>query len=167
MQFLQELNIPIILHEHAPLFTAEQALTLAAHIPGAHCKNLFLMDENHTPWLVSLNTSAQLEKRAPLKQVATAIGVKRLRFATPEELYHYIGVTPGSVTPLGIINDTANAVTLLLDADFLLHKQISMHPLENTSTVTLSREDFMRFITACGQHGCFIDFDTLAVQKKI
>ncbi|PKN03497.1 hypothetical protein CVU75_01900 [Candidatus Dependentiae bacterium HGW-Dependentiae-1] len=163
---LQDMHIAITLHEHAPLFTTEDALKLAVNIPGAHCKNLFLIDDKNRAWLVSTNVTAHAEKRVNLKQLASIIQAKKLRFAKPEKLYHYLGVTPGSVTPLGIINDTAHAVTMILDAHFLQHAQISMHPLENSATVTLLMPDFMRYIAAYEHHGFFIDFETMNVQEK-
>ncbi|MDZ4123320.1 MAG: hypothetical protein U1E02_03955, partial [Hydrogenophaga sp.] len=75
---LENLHIAVTLHEHAPLFTTEQALTLAIHIPGAHCKNLFLLDEKNKPWLVSTNFTAHAEKRVNLKELARIIQAKKL-----------------------------------------------------------------------------------------
>src|SRR5438270_4128152 len=101
LRFLGECALDYALYEHEAVFTAEEALTVCGHIPGVHCKNLFLKDKADALWLVTLPD----KKRADLKSLPEKIGGKRLSFGNAALLMEALGVTPGSVTPLALIND--------------------------------------------------------------
>src|SRR5947209_17458879 len=103
LRFLEEFGIAYALYEHEPVFTAEEALKVCGHIPGVHCKNLFLKDKADALWLITLPD----EKRADLKSLPEKIGSKRLSFGNAALLMETLGVTPGAVTPLALINDEA------------------------------------------------------------
>jgi Ala-tRNA(Pro) deacylase len=147
LRFLEELGINYTLHEHEPVFTAEEALKVCGHIPGVHCKNLFLKDRSDALWLVTLPD----EKRADLKSLPEKIGSKRLSFGNAALLMDALGVTPGSVTPLALINDEAVRVQPVLDCWMVEQELINLHPLVNTATVTLRTADLMRFFSALGR----------------
>lgn len=143
---LSELGIAATTHEHPPVFTVEEARAHCAAIPGVHCKNLFLKDAGDALWLVVVPDHRELD----LKQLHTRIGAKRLSFGRAELLREVLGVEPGSVTPLALINDTALRVTVVLDAWMMRQPLVNYHPLINSATMTLRPEDLLTFIRACG-----------------
>jgi Ala-tRNA(Pro) deacylase len=145
--FLGGRGIDYTLHEHEPVFTAEEALRVCGHIPGVHCKNLFLKDKAGALWLVTLPD----EKRADLKNLPEKIGSKRLSFGNANLLMETLGVTPGSVTPLALVNDEAQRVQLVVDRSMLQQEMINLHPLINTATITLRSADLFRFLDALGR----------------
>jgi Ala-tRNA(Pro) deacylase len=144
---LRELGISYTRHEHPPVATVEEAQQHWAGIDATHCKNLFLRNQKgDRHYLVILEHS----KKANLRQVADQIGDGKLSFGSPERLMRYFGVTPGSVSPFGLINDRAHAVRVVLDRDFQWAERLTFHPNINTVTFTLSAADFRRFLQACG-----------------
>ena len=128
--------------EHAPLFTVEDGADLHHTIPGLHCKNLFLKDKKGKIWLVVMPG----DKRANLNSLEKKIGAARLSFARAELLLDILGLTPGSVTPFGLMNDTQKQVTVVLDEDMLRSDKVNFHPLRNTASTTIGSEDLVRFI---------------------
>jgi Ala-tRNA(Pro) deacylase len=143
---LDRLDISYKLYEHEAVFTAEEALKVCGHIPGVHCKNLFLKDKKDALYLVT----APDEKRVDLKTLDEKIGSKRLSFGKPDLLMEYLGVLPGSVTPLCLINDTSRKVQPVLDEWMMQQELINVHPLMNTATVTLSPKDLLKFMDVLG-----------------
>jgi Ala-tRNA(Pro) deacylase len=147
LSFLKKCGIDYTLHEHPAVFTAEEALKVCGHIPGVHCKNLFLKDKAGALWLVTLPD----EKRTNLKNLPEKIGSKRLSFGNASLLMDALGVTPGSVTPLALLNDQAARVQLVLDRWMMEEEMINLHPLVNTATITLRTSDLTRFLSALGR----------------
>jgi Ala-tRNA(Pro) deacylase len=132
---------------HEAAFTVEQSRHLTGHIPGAHTKNLFLKDKKGRLFLVV----AEHERRIDLKRLHEVIGASgRLSFCSAEQMMTYLGVTPGSVTALALVNDHGHDVTLIVDALLLEAEQINCHPLVNTMTTTLRREDLLAFFRSTG-----------------
>ena len=132
--------------EHEAVFTVEQSSKLERTLPGGHTKNLFLKDKKGALFLVVALGSAKID----LKTLHKELGSDRLSFGKPELLMEVLGVAPGSVTPFALINDTARRVTVVLDQDMMRHERLNYHPLENTATTNIAREDFVAFIRACG-----------------
>jgi Ala-tRNA(Pro) deacylase len=143
---LASLGIETQTRDHAPVYTVEEARALRGEIPGGHCKNLFLKDDKGNVWLIVCLEEAQID----LKTTPAKIGSRRLSFGKPELLMELLGVEPGSVTPFGLINDTANRVNVVLDAAMMAHEVVNYHPLENTATTTIRSGDLMSFIKSCG-----------------
>ena len=134
---------PYQLYEHPAVFTAEEATKYCAHVPGQHVKNLFLRNRKKTAyWLVTVKD----EKRVDLSALGNQLNEGRLSFVNQDHLVEMLGVQPGSVTPLAIINDRAKRVTLIFDHDLLSEEKISVHPMENTATISMKFEDLLRFI---------------------
>jgi Ala-tRNA(Pro) deacylase len=132
--------------EHAPVFTVEEAQRVHGGIPGGHCKNLFCKDEKGALWLLVCLEEARVDlKAAPAK-----IGSKRLSFGKPDLLMEVLGVEPGSVTPFALINDAANRVTVILDEAMMGEPLLNYHPLSNDATTSISADDLLKFIRACG-----------------
>jgi Ala-tRNA(Pro) deacylase len=144
---LSELGIPFTRHEHPAVATVEEASAHWAGIDAMHCKNLFLRNQKGTRhYLVVLTAS----KKADLRAVAEQIGDGKLSFASPERLMTHLGVTPGSVSPFGLINDREHAVRVVLDRDFQAAARLAFHPNINTLTFTIAAADFKNFLDACG-----------------
>ncbi|MEI9900174.1 MAG: prolyl-tRNA synthetase associated domain-containing protein [Hyphomicrobium sp.] len=143
---LEELAIKTVTVEHAALFTVKDSSGLERELPGAHTKNLFLKDDKAALFLVV----AMAETRVDLKALSKTLKAGRLSFGKPELLLEVLGVTPGSVTAFAVMNDAGQRVRLIMDAELMQHETINCHPLENTATTNIAREDLLRFIRACG-----------------
>jgi Ala-tRNA(Pro) deacylase len=144
---LRELGIAFTRHEHPPVATVEEASAHWAGIDATHCKNLFLRNQKGNRHYLVVLTAA---KKADLKAVADQIGDGKLSFASPERLMTYLGVTPGSVSPFGLINDRDHLVRVVLDRDFETAARLAFHPNINTLTFTLAVADFTAFLAGCG-----------------
>jgi Ala-tRNA(Pro) deacylase len=152
---LESLQIHYDRHEHPPVFTVEEATRHWAGIHAAHCKNLFLRNKKGTiHYLVILEHS----KQADLKHLAARLGDDRLSFASPERLMVHLGLTAGSVSPFGLINDRGRLVQVAIDLDLRDVPRIAFHPNVNTATIVLGGTDFQRFLTWCGNPVRWIRF---------
>lgn len=153
---LSQLGIEADTHHHPPLFTVADAETHRGSIPGARLKNLFLRNKKGKMWLLALRADRQLDLR---KEVGAIIGTGRLSFGSEQRLMHYLGVTPGAVTPLAVINDVSHAVEVVIDKVLLQHDLVNVHPLDNTMTTTLSPAGLLRFLEAEGHPPQIVGFD--------
>lgn len=143
---LESLAIPVKTVDHEAVFTVAQSAQLHRDITGGHSKNLFLQDKKGRLFLIV----ALADTRVDLKSLQKRLKVDRWSFGKPELLYEVLGVPPGSVTPFSLINDRSQRVTVILDADMMAFDRLNFHPLENTATTNIAREDLLRFIRACG-----------------
>ena len=143
---LEELGIENETLDHEAVFTVAQSSRLERELPGGHTKNLFLKDKKDRLYLVVALGSAHID----LKTLHRRLGSDRLSFGRPELLMEVLGVPAGSVTPFALINDKAQRVTVVLDADMMRHERLNYHPLENTATTNIARDDLVRFIRSCG-----------------
>lgn len=143
---LEQLGIESTTVEHEPMFTVEQSTSLRATIPGAHTKSLFLTDKDGRLILVI----AKDDTRVDLKELAKELQLGRLSFGKAELLQRVLGVTPGSVTPFALLNDTAAAIIVVVDQALTDFAEINCHPLENTATTRIAAGDLLRFIEATG-----------------
>ena len=144
---LDALGIAFTRHEHPPVATADEAEVHWAAIEGMHFKNLFMRNQQGTKHYLVI---VRHPKRADLRGIADQIGDGRLSFGSPERLMTHLGVTPGSVSPFGLINDTDHSVRVVLDRDVKAATLISFHPNINTATITLTWADFLRFLDTRG-----------------
>jgi Ala-tRNA(Pro) deacylase len=144
---LDALGIPYTRYVHPPIDTAEAGEAHWADIDATHCKNLFMRNQKGTRhYLVIFD----YRKRADLRAVSDQVGDGKLSFASPERLLKYLGVTPGSVSPFGLINDADRHVRVVLDRALKASERISFHPNKNTATIVVAFSDFVRFLKACG-----------------
>ena len=140
--------------EHPPVFTVEEAKALRGNLAGHHIKNLFLRNKKEEMWLV-----VALEDRAiDLKRLGEALGAGRLSFGSAERLKRHLGVEPGSVTPLALINDEGRTVQLALDRGLVDGGPVTVHPLVNTMTTAMAAPDLLRFFGATGHAPRWLDF---------
>ena len=145
--YLDALGISYDNHEHRPVFTVAEGKDLRETIEGGHTKNLFVKDKKSRYFLLTVEENATVD----LKTVHTLLGASgRVSFAKPEPMMDYLGVEPGSVTALGAINDTEHQVTFIFDASLMENEVINCHPLRNTATTSIHRDDLLRFIEATG-----------------
>ncbi len=145
--YLDRLHIGHRTVSHPPLFTVEESRALRGRIPGAHSKNLFVRDKKGSAFLLVTLEDAAVE----LKSLHRPLGASgRFSFGSAELLRNLLGVEPGSVTPFAVINDTLLQVTVVLDATMMAHEVLNFHPLRNTATTTISRQDLLRFLAATG-----------------
>ena len=150
---LDSLGIPPEPQDPPPVFTVAESTELHDRMPGGHTKNLFLKDAKGALFLLIAESHAEIE----LKTLHKRLGCKRLSFGKPDLLMEKLGVSPGSVTALSVINDTAGDVTVFIDQTLLGFETINCHPLENTATTAIGREDLLRFLEACGHPATPID----------
>lgn len=144
---LRDLGLETQTRDHRAVFTVAESADVKASIPGGHSKNLFLKDKKGRVFLVTAEGDAAID----LKAISDKIGASgRVSFGKPELLMELLGLTPGSVTPFGIVNDSEGRVTVVLDAPMMKHEILNFHPLENTATTSIRREDLVRFLEACG-----------------
>lgn len=155
---LEALGIPHATMTHPPVYTVEEAREKRGVIPGAHSKNLFLRDKKGTMWIVSCLESRDVD----LKALAPRIGARqRLSFGSERRLMEYLGIVPGAVSPLAVINDVTGAVKVVLDRGLLEDPPVNFHPLDNGMTTSLAPEDLIRFLEAEGHPPAMVDFEGL------
>ncbi|RST88150.1 prolyl-tRNA synthetase associated domain-containing protein [Aquibium carbonis] len=147
MAFLDGLGIQTKTVDHPPLYTVEQSQALRGEIAGAHTKNLFVKDKKGRYFLLTVGEEAEVD----LKTVHQLIGASgRVSFGKPDALMELLGVQPGAVTALGVINDTSGLVTLVLDAGLMQNEIVNCHPLTNEATTSIASNDLVRFAEATG-----------------
>ena len=144
--FLDTLGIAHRTVTHPPLFTVEQSRALRGQIPGGHTKNLFLKDKKGQLFLVVALEDAAIE----LKHLHHKFGRGRFSFGSADLLREALGVEPGSVTPFALLNDKAQRVSVVLDAAMMTHVTLNYHPLVNTMTTAIGRDDLVSFLKATG-----------------
>jgi Ala-tRNA(Pro) deacylase len=144
---LDGLGIAHTTAKHPPVFTVEQAGLLRGQIPGGHTKNLFLRDKKYELYLVVALEDADIDLKSLHRQLG-ATG--RFSFGSSNLLREVWGVEPGAVTPFGAINDTQGRVTVVLDAAMMEQETLNYHPLVNTMTTSIKRDDLVKFLESTG-----------------
>jgi len=154
---IESLGIEVRSFRHAPVFTVEEAKALRGELAGAHIKNLFLRNKKGEMWLVTCLE----DRRIDLKALAAALGTGRFSFGSAERLMAHLGVQPGAVTPLAVVNDRAGQVRVVLDKALLEFDEVNCHPLVNDMTTTLSAEGLVAFLEAENHPPRILDFDAV------
>ncbi|SCY17997.1 prolyl-tRNA synthetase associated domain-containing protein [Microvirga guangxiensis] len=147
LERLNALGIPSETVEHEPVFTVAESKSVKESVPGAHSKNLFVKDKKGRYFLISAKHDTAID----LKRTHEVIGASgRLSFGSAEQLKTMLGVEPGSVTAFAVVNDTEGKVTMVLDANLMEHERVNFHPLVNSMTTGVSREDLVKFLRSTG-----------------
>lgn len=146
MEYLIQRGISFELTEHPAVFNMAEVALLPLPYPEADAKNLFVRDDKKQHYYL---ITVQGDKRVDLKSFRKMHGLRSLSFASAEELYELLGLIPGAVTPLGLLNDDGRRVQLFLDAAFK-EGLIGAHPNDNTATVWLRTADLVRILE---EHG--------------
>ena len=157
LEHLARMDVPVTLYRHEPLFTVEQSSKIAHTMPGTHCKNMFLKSKAGELVLVTCIET----RRIRIRDLERRIGTRKLSFASPDLLLTHLGVTPGAVTPLAVLNDRAGAVRVILDEQMMAGGTLNCHPLHNAATVAISTDDLLRVLHASGHAPELVDFDAL------
>ena len=139
-EILKKLDIDYEEMKHKAVYTSEEAMFITKEMNGTGVKNLFLKSK-HKFYLVLIPEN----KRANIKQIEKQINEKNLSFANEKHLKEILNLTPGSVTPFGIINDKENQVTIVID-EKLKNKKVLFHPNTNTKTIKIDYNDLLKFI---------------------
>ena len=141
---------------HAPMRTVADSMALRDGVPGGYSKNLFLRNRKGKMIVVTM-----LEHRTVnLKALGQQLGLGKPSFASEQRLMHYLGVIPGAVTPLAVINDTGNAVTAVLDKALLEKDPLHFHPCDNSMTTTVSAAGLLEYMRRYHQEPVIVDFDS-------
>lgn len=142
-EFLNQHNITYERVDHPPVYTVAEAIEKVPPIEGAETKNLFIRTKKADRHILVV---VGYHKSVDLKALAGALGVKKLGFASPERLKTYLGVEPGSVSLLAILNDTDSEVEVIIDEAVWEAERVKCHPLVNTSTLSISMADIKRIM---------------------
>lgn len=155
----QNLGIETTTFRHPPLHSVEESRHLRGEIPGGHCKSLFLKDKKGQYLLVVLLEDRKLDMVGLFK--SGKLPIKRLSFASAEVMKDMLGVSPGSVTPFCLINQSTEKLLVVLDKKMMEYDLLNYHPLHNEATTTISSPDLIKFITHFGYDPHVMDFDNL------
>ena len=156
-EVLGALDIEFQRLDHEAVFTVEQShrLRIFDKLGGQPCKNLFLRNKRGEFFLLTLPA----DKHADLKAVAKILQLSRLSFASEDELNALMNLHAGSVTPLGIVNDTQRKVRLIIDAE-LADKTLLLHPNTNTATISIAFDDLIKLIRHTGHEFSLVNLQT-------
>lgn len=135
--------------EHKAVYNMDEVADIDLPYPEAECKNLFVRDKKKREYYL---ISVKGDKRVNLKKFREKYNTKPLGFASEDDLMNILGLIPGAVTPLGLLNDTEDKVVLYLDQDFFKDEHlIGVHPNDNTATVWMKVDDLVRIIIEQGK----------------
>lgn len=163
LAFIAKAGIDQKTHDHPAVFRVEEGLDLKADLPGLHTKNLFLKDKKGRLWLISATQDTLID----LKRAHKVLGSDRLSFGNETLMWETLGVRPGSVTALGLINDTDQRITFVLDQRLWEADRVNFHPLINTATTALDQTAFRAFLKAIGRDVMVVDFATLTETTRL
>ena len=144
---LGRLGIAFERYDHAPVYTCEEAEQAVPATGAVHTKNLFLRDKRGRRHVLLVTTCSTIVN---VKSFAKQVGADNLSFASPERLMRYLGVTPGSVTVLGLARDTERAVEVVIDESVWRAPRLHAHPLVNSATLVLTHDGLERFLEHTG-----------------
>lgn len=146
-KFLAEHNIDYKRFDHPPVYTVADVHRLTPDLPGTKTKNLFFRDsKNNRHFLVVVPG----DDRIDMKALPGVLDSGRITFGSPARLKEYLGIEPGSVSLLAIINDPGHAVEVVVDDCLWTSEALQFHPLVNTSTLVITIDGVRRFLSATG-----------------
>jgi Ala-tRNA(Pro) deacylase len=142
----ERLGITTKTYDHPAFFTVEEGRVYKTSMPGAHSKTLFVKDKKDNLFLIVCWADTKVELNALSKDIASS----RVSFCAPEIMMDILGVTPGSVTPFALINDTARRVRVVVDQALSARSPNYFHPLINTQSTAIAPDDLLRFLRDLG-----------------
>lgn len=147
VEVLEKLGIGYEKIEHPPVFTCEEMAIYMNNVTGIQCKNLFLRNKKgNRHFLVVLEESKSMN----IKEFGKQIGVSNLSFGSADRLLKYLGLTPGAVSPFGLMNDENHEVEVYIDSDVFESGEVNFHPNVNTATYHLTIDGFKKFLDWSG-----------------
>lgn len=154
---LDKLKIPYQRTDHEQADTMEACNEIDAVLQVVICKNLFLCNTQRTKFYMLMMPG---DKKFKTKDLSKQINSSRLSFAEPEYMEKYLDITPGSVSIMGLMNDTEHQVQLLIDEDVLQEEYLGCHPCINTSSLKMKVKDVMeKFLPAVGHEPVVVKLD--------
>ena len=147
--FLDDHGIEYWRTDHAPADTMEVCSEIDAVLGATICKNLFLCNRQETKFYLLMIPDTKVFHT---KDLSAQIHSARLSFAKPEYMEKYLDITPGSVSVLGLMNDSEKKVQLLIDEDVMKEPYFGCHPCINTSSLKFTTEDLMQKIIPALEH---------------
>lgn len=135
------------LHEHKAVFTIEEMREIGKDYSSHVAKNLFLKDDKHKTYYLLVVDG---DKRVNVNEFRKKLGTNRMSFARDEDLMEYLGLTSGSVSPLGVLNDKNHVVTVIIDKEIADWKEVAVHPNINTASLWIAMKDLIRVIKENG-----------------
>jgi Ala-tRNA(Pro) deacylase len=152
-KFFEEIDIKFTYYEHPPAPTIEIAMQYWKDIEASHCKNLFFRNhKGNRHYLVIIDHQKNLD----IHTLEKILKQGKLTFASEQRMQKYLGLKPGSVSPFGLINDEDHDIHLFIDESLTQSKTISFHPNENTASLVIAYNDFIKFLKRCGNTFEFI-----------
>lgn len=140
--------------DHPAVFTVAEVKRLVPPLTGTHTKNLFLRDKKgRRHVLVVVGSDTQVD----IRKLSGALGLDHLSFGSPERLKKYLGIEPGAVSLLALINDANHDVAVFVDRPLWNADALQCHPLVNTATLVIAREGIERFLAATGHAYRLVD----------
>ena len=161
--FLDEHRIDAERHEHPPVMTVEESERLVPKLPGAKTKNLFLRNKKGDRHLL---VTVSHDVAVDLAALGERLGAGRLGFASADRLQKHLGITPGSVSVLALVNDASHAVEFVIDRRLWEADAIHAHPLVNSATMVLPHGALERFLAATGHDARIIDVPAVALPAR-
>ena len=148
-RLLQQLNIPFTRIDHPPVRTMEDCEAVDRALGGEICKNLFLCNQQKTTFYLLM---IQEQKSFKTKDVSKQLGVSRLSFGTPEDMERLLHISPGAVSPMGLLFESARDVRLVMDRDLLSGEYLGCHPCVNTASIRMRMQDFLNVYLPAVHH---------------
>lgn len=153
-RFLDSHGIPFIRIDHPAVHTMEDCQAVDKVLGGVICKNLFLCNQQKTVFYLLM---IREEKAFKTKDVSKQLGVSRLSFGPPEMMEKLLHLSPGAVSPMGLLFDSAKDVHLVLDSDLVNGEYLGCHPCVNTASIRMRMEDFLQiYLPATGHQPVFV-----------
>ena len=140
-QLLKKQNFIYTMYTHPPLFSVSDSVKLRGNIDGAHTKNLFLKNKKNNFFLFSCIESTKID----LKTLKNSLNLGNISFANERHLLELMNIKPGSVSPFGLLNDCEKKIKFYLDEKLDDFNSFNFHPLVNTATVNINKNDFYNF----------------------
>ncbi len=156
IRLLDENNVHYVLYVHPPLFTVDDSKKLRGNINGAHTKNLFLKNKKNNFYLFSCLESTKID----LKLLKKKLNLGGFSFASEKYLQELLGVKPGAVTPFGLLNDNQKIIKFFFDIKLESFNSFNFHPLVNTATINIRKNDFYNFFKTNNIDIYLINFTT-------
>jgi len=147
LAYLDENGFNYLRTEHPAVFTCEEAELHRPDVPSVSTKNLFLCDKKKRRFFLAVTSC---EKTVRLDALASQLNVAHIRFGSEDDLMRLLGVTRGSVTMMGLVNDSEHKVELWMDSEIWQEEYFQSHPLVNTATLVLAKSELERFFGLTG-----------------
>ena len=149
LEFLEQHAIAYQRFDHPPVFTVADVHRLTPDLPGAKTKNLFLRDNSGKRHFLVIVPG---DKRVDVRRLNESLGCSRLSFGSADRLLRHLGLAPGAVSLLAVINDPDHAVQVVMDEAIWEADAFQFHPLVNTSTLVIQKNGIERFLAASGHN---------------